>query len=138
MPNKYVIAAAEDLEMELETLQFRKIISDLRHKSTNYEKLATFYECQPKYRRRLNAICGDYARGMLTEEQFKAEIRLVEAEVNLTIKKNQKRYIKEYMGNAINGGDVNSKRAKSRAEDALTKVLQFNAYVNKKRKDGRA
>ncbi|MCL1786042.1 MAG: hypothetical protein FWG39_02740 [Alphaproteobacteria bacterium] len=112
-----------------------KIVSELRHNHTNYNMLATFYECQPRYRRQLDGVCERLVGGVFTKEQFSAEVCRIEAEVDLTNKKNQKRFIKEWTENAMESGEINKKRAKSRAQASLTKALQFSAYVNKKRKD---
>jgi hypothetical protein len=114
------------------------IVSELRHKYTNYDRLATFYDCQSKYRRQLDGACNNFINGFFNEEQFNAEIARIEAEVDLTDKKNQKRYIKEKIDEITAGGDRNKKRVKFRAEEALLKALRFSAYINKKKNNGRA
>ena len=71
-------------------------VHEIRHKMTRYDKLASFYYAMPKYRGQLNSFCYALCRGEISEDKFASAVKRIEGVVDLTRKKNQKIFIRNY------------------------------------------
>lgn len=73
-----------------------KLICEIRHQHTNYDKLTVFYALYPQYRSELNSQIGKLIdngpEGIL---EFRENVKSIESWVNLNIKGSQKRFIDE-------------------------------------------
>lgn len=69
-------------------------VAKIRHEFTRYDKLAAFYAVYPHQRHRLNHAIACLIDDQITIDEFRATVRAIENSVDLTIKRNQKKYIR--------------------------------------------
>lgn len=73
-----------------------KLICDIRHQHTNYDRLVVFYSLYPRRRAELNSKIGKLIEtgpeGIL---EFREDVKHIENWVNLNVKDSQKRFIEE-------------------------------------------
>lgn len=113
-----------------------KLICDIRHQFTNYEKLVYFYSVFPKRRKELNSYIGKLIReGPDAIEDFKQKIKKLERKVNLNgkegkeafLKQEEKRLKREYP-------DLTPKQLREWALASRSQIIRLNNnYINKKR-----
>lgn len=70
-------------------------VAKIRHEFTRYDKLCSFYSVYPYARKKLNRTIGKLIGEKITIDEFHKIVRGIEAEVDLTRKDNQRRYLKQ-------------------------------------------
>lgn len=113
-----------------------KLICDIRHQFTNYEKLVYFYSVFPKRRKELNSYIGKLIReGPDAIEAFKQKVKKLEKKVNLNekegkeafLKQEEKRLKREYP-------DLTQKQLKEWALASRSQIIRLNNdYINRTR-----
>ena len=118
----------------IERKTMNKLVCRLRHEHTRYNQLALFYECQKQYRNRLNHICMMFVLQYLTQDEFDQEVRKLEMEVDLTLPKNQKKFIKNALNKnpALCEDEKGRAHVKQAAEDDLRRYIHYYQQHNKK------
>lgn len=105
-----------------------KLICEIRHKHTNYDKLTVFYFLYPQYRSELNSqiskLIDNGPEGIL---EFRENIKSIENWVNLNIKESQKRFITEQMQSLKEKNpNYSNSTLKRMAQDKLEFYLKRN------------
>lgn len=73
-----------------------KLLCQIRHEYTNYEKLMVFYHLYPGKRSELNGVINKLIEvGPEGIQKFREKVKKIEDYVNLNRKKTKKRFIKE-------------------------------------------
>lgn len=75
-----------------------KLLCDIRHQYTNYDKLSTFYSIYPEKRTALNVAIGNLIKkGPDGITKFRNEVNKIEEYVDLNKKKAKERFVNEYI-----------------------------------------
>lgn len=114
-----------------------KLLCEIRHQFTNYEKLIVFYNTYPKKRTELNSnIRKLIERGPDYIEKFKDKVKSLEDYVNLNKKESKKRFLKEEEERLHKANpECMSKNIKEWAQNNLNQIIRLNNEYrfNKKR-----
>ena len=114
-----------------------KLLCEIRHKFTNYEKLAVFYNLFPSKRSELNRAINTLINvGPDGITQFKEKVKKLEEYVNLNNKKAKKRFLeKEEQRIRKANPDCMDSIIKEYAKNNLNGYIRLNnQYIEKKRK----
>lgn len=117
-----------DLRGSSKTNEHIKLICDIRHQHTNYEKLVVFYNMYPDKRSELNReiskLIKEGPEGII---EFRENVKQIEDWVNLNIKKSQKRFIDEEINRLQEYHPHYSKsKLKNIAQDKLAMYIRRN------------
>lgn len=86
----------KDFKGQTKTDEHLRLLCQIRHECTNYEKLMVFYNMYPNKRSELNKAIDQLIKvGPEGIEHFRQKVKHIEDYVNLNRKKSQKRFLKE-------------------------------------------
>lgn len=80
------------MKLSKELLPF---VAQIRHEFTNYDKLTSYYAQFREERGNLNRVISDLIGGLIDIPEFHERVKEIEERVDLTRKRNQKKYLKK-------------------------------------------
>lgn len=100
-------------------------VTQIRHEFTNYDKLIPFYQYYGKQRTILNGIIFALIKGEIDIPTFKERVTEIENYVDLTKKRNQKRFLKTEQERLKNKAlqPISEKDLKKFAKNNLSSIL---------------
>lgn len=112
-----------------------RLMALIRHEHTNYDRLSAFYSVNNAFRSTLNAIIGRLIDEKIDIPKFREQIERLESKVDLTIKRNQKEFIKYQIKLHKKVGYYTDKQALEMAKKQLSGVIRMQQDTNKGIKD---
>ena len=112
-----------------------KLMALIRHEHTNYDRLSAFYSVNKAFRTTLNAIIGRLVDEKIDIPKFREQIERLESKVDLTIKRNQKEFIKYQIKLHKKAGYYTDKQSLEMAKKQLSGIIRLQQDTNKGIKD---
>lgn len=112
----------------------RELVNKIRHEFTNYERLSAFYHVWRVYRSALNKTICKLILEQIDIPEFRRRVAEIEAKVDLTRPKNQKRYLKwrkDCM--TASKGSYSIETAHKYSRNNLSSILQLQRAINEGR-----
>ena len=116
-----------------------RLLCQIRHEFTNYEKLILFYNTYPKKRKELNGVIARLIKeGPDYISEFKRKVKSIENYIDLNKKEAKQRFLKEEEERLrITSGDpgATKKILKEWAQNNLNEIIRLNnKHIERKRK----
>lgn len=119
----------------MENGKIDRVICQIRHEFTNYDRLSAFYHVQRELRTQLNRVIGLLRLDRITIEEFRSKVRDIEQRVDLTRKPNQKRYIKASRNSILATGHYTVNQANAIAKKNVGQILKLQTEINSGRRN---